>query len=134
MIQRRRRKLFALTVAAVLSYPLRAVADDSPPAAETPAAEAPAAVPPPWQFNHAPTCTVAGLTVELPPGYYLAESAWTKLDAELRRAQDAETRLAAENNVFRRHAEAGNLGWRGAALLVSTAFAAGAAATYYALR
>lgn len=127
MIERRRRRLAALTAVALLAYPARALGE---PATYPPPAE----VPPPWRFGGSPTCTVAGLTIELPPGYYLAESAWSKLDLELKRAQDAETRLAAENNVFRRHAAAGNLGWRGTALLVSTAFAAGAAATYYALR
>jgi hypothetical protein len=123
---RRRRRAIAITLAAVLSaVPLRALADDevtSPPP------------PPPRHFRTPPVCTVGDATLELPPGYYLAESAFTKLDLELRRAQDAETRLTAEGNVLRRYAEAGNLGWRGAAVLASTAFVAGAAAAYYALR
>ncbi len=66
--------------------------------------------------------------LELPPGYYLAEPAWNQIDAELRRAQDAETRLAAENKVFRKYAASGDLGWRGATLLATAAFGAGLAA------
>lgn len=36
----------------------------------------------------------------LPPGYYLTPETWQRLDDELRRLQEAETRLAAEREVL----------------------------------
>lgn len=127
--RRRRTAAVAMAMAIALAVPARVLAE---PVVEPPPADVP--VPRPWRFGGSPTCTSSGVTLELPPGYYLANSAWEKLDLELHRLQGTETRLAAENEVFRRHAAAGNLGWRGAALIAGVAFTAGAAATYYALR
>ena len=42
----------------------------------------------------------------LPPGYFLDEPTWTKRDAELKLAQDLNTRLKAENDSFRKSANA----------------------------
>lgn len=47
-----------------------------------------------------------------------------------RRTSRRRDRLAAENAVFRRHAAAGTLTWRGGLLLASAAFAAGMVAGY----
>jgi hypothetical protein len=67
------------------------------------------------------TCTTAkGSTVALPPGYFADEAAYAALDLELRRAQDSETRLAAENKSLREQAPTWVPGWKtvlGAALL-----------------
>jgi hypothetical protein len=43
----------------------------------------------------------AGHSLALPPGFFLEEATWAALDVELRRLQEAETRLRAENQVFR---------------------------------
>lgn len=37
----------------------------------------------------------------LPPGYYLDQATWAKLDAEVVRLQEAETRLTAERDVYK---------------------------------
>jgi hypothetical protein len=46
--------------------------------------------------------TDGGSTLRLPPVVILSHPQWNALDDELRRAQDAETRLGAENDVLRR--------------------------------
>ncbi len=48
--------------------------------------------------------TDGGSHVDLPPGYFLDESAWQMLDDEVRRLQERETRLAAENDTLRKEA------------------------------
>lgn len=75
--------------------------------------------------NGGTVTTPRGTVLELPPGYYLADDAFAALDAELRRAQDAETRLRAENESFRKSARDGG-GWAPWALAAG-AFAAGIA-------
>lgn len=45
--------------------------------------------------------TEGGSVLQLPPGYFLEEPAWNALDLELRRLQDTETRLTAENAKLR---------------------------------
>lgn len=70
------------------------------------------------------TCTTAkGSTVALPPGYFLDEAKFAALDTEVRRAQDAETRLTAENGVLRTSVAGWQPGWKTLAI----SFAAGAA-------
>jgi hypothetical protein len=124
----RRRRAAAVAAVIALAVPARALAEGEQ------------EVPPPWRFSSAPTCTVIpgastpDVTIALPPGYYLADSAWDKLDLELHRLQEQETRLTAENEVFRKHARAGSLGWRGGLLIAGTAFAAGMAAALITLR
>lgn len=56
----------------------------------------------PLRMRTGSTCTTAGgSTVALPPGVFLPEPAWLKLDAEVRRLQAEETRLNAENRKLR---------------------------------
>jgi hypothetical protein len=63
-------------------------------------------------LKSASTCTTAkGSTVQLPPGYFLDEAKFAALDAEVRRAQDAETRLTAENASFRAHPPSAGPSW-----------------------
>jgi len=64
----------------------------------------------------------AGESKRLPPGYWLDESHWDTLDRELRRLQDAETRLEAENEVFRKEA---GMSWRIALAVFGLGVAAG---------
>lgn len=76
--------------------------------------------------------TDGGSDLTVPPGYYLDEASWDRVDAEMRRLQDAETRLAAENDVFRKDSASG-LGW-GTLLVAGLAVLAGAAVDRYVFR
>ena len=64
--------------------------------------------------------TDGGAHIRLPPGYFLTEPLWDLLNAEVGRLQEAETRLMAENKVFRESKD-GGLGW----ILVTTALSIG---------
>lgn len=48
----------------------------------------------------------------LPPGRFLDEPEWSKLDTEIRRLQETETRLKAENNVYKNAADGWSPGWK----------------------
>lgn len=90
--------------------------------------------PPPWRFRQPPTITTPrGTVLELPPGYYLAEPTWSALDAELRRLQERETRLEAENTSLRKSTTERPPGW-GTLALVTGALATGIAVGVYASR
>lgn len=67
---------------------------------------------PPKHFKNGGTVTTPkGVTVVLPPGYYITEPDYNRLDVELRRLQEAETRLAAENASLRKSASTDWLRW-----------------------
>jgi hypothetical protein len=68
--------------------------------------------------------------VRVPPGRYIPEPLFQKHDADMRRLQDAETRLTAENTELKKPAP------RGWSWVVGFAagIAAGAAGTYYLTR
>lgn len=74
--------------------------------------------------------TDGGSTLRLPPGRFLTESVWERLDAEVVRLQAAETRLTAENKSFRASIDAGAASgpswW-----MLAGAFALGAATAVY---
>lgn len=78
--------------------------------------------------------TLGGLVVPLPPVYILGEPEWERLDAEVRRLQDAETRLEAENTSLRETARALSFPWRGAVVGGLLGLVVGIAATVYASR
>lgn len=48
--------------------------------------------------------TEKGSELKLPPGYFLDEATWQERDLELKAAQDARTRLKAENDSLRKSA------------------------------
>lgn len=48
--------------------------------------------------------TEKGSELKLPPGYFLDEQAWQERDLELKAAQEARTRLKAENESLRKSA------------------------------
>ena len=76
-------------------------------------------------IRSASTCkTDSGYDLRLPPGYFLEESEWDKLDAETRRLQNAETQLKAENKSLRHSLADGGVGWQ----IVVGALIVGAAA------
>lgn len=74
--------------------------------------------------------TAKGTKLELPPGYFLDEPTWKRLDDELKRLQVAEVRLTAENKSFRESAK----DWRPSWWLLGSAFVAGCTATYFIVR
>jgi hypothetical protein len=64
--------------------------------------DAPATLPAPVRFQSASTCTTdAGNSRTLPPGTFFAEPTFDALDTEIRRLQEAETRLTAENEALK---------------------------------
>lgn len=110
---RRQRRAALLTALLVLGVARDAHADPAP--APAPACGTTVVVPGageigwcrPLHFKASPTITSAGGRVlTAPPGYYVIDETFAKLDAELRRAQDAETRLAAQNRSLRASASA----------------------------
>lgn len=66
---------------------------------------------------------------ELPAGRFLAEPGWLALDAEMRRLQDAEVKLGAENVSLRKSATAWRPGWKTITGAVLVGVALGVAAT-----
>lgn len=55
--------------------------------------------------------TDGGSILRVPPGRYLREDLWTRLDAETKRLQDAETRLTATNASLRATLGGWQPGW-----------------------
>jgi hypothetical protein len=66
--------------------------------------------------------TDGGEKLDFPPGTFVTEPDWLTLDKEIRRLQDAETRLQAERDSYRGMANKRHILLSGA---VGTAFAAG---------
>jgi hypothetical protein len=75
-----------------------------------------------WHLKSPSTLeTEKGSRLSLPPGYFLDEETWREKDLEMRRLQEQETRLTAENESLRKAADfppwaAVALGVAGAAL------------------
>jgi hypothetical protein len=96
----------AVTTAVLLVLGAHAAADPAP---------APPAMPPITYYKidtPAHLTTTGGTDLQLPPGYYLPEPAWDAMDAEMRRLQDAETRLTAENGSLKASASGWQPGWK----------------------
>lgn len=57
----------------------------------------------PRRFRSAATVqTDGGSTLRIPPGYFLDEPTWEKLDLQVRKLQESKTRLEAENTELRK--------------------------------
>lgn len=86
--------------------------------------------PKPGETLHLQTSSTArtdgGTDLRLPPGYFLDEPTHTKLDAEMRRLQDAETRLNAENSSLRKSAQGISFGWKSMSTVLLVGIAIGA--------
>jgi hypothetical protein len=55
-----------------------------------------------WHMRSPSTLeTEKGSVLQLPPGYFLDEGTWQERDLEMRRLQELEVRLKAENRSFR---------------------------------
>lgn len=72
--------------------------------------------------------TESGNTRQLPPGYFLDEETYGKLDTEVRRLQEQETRLVAENRSLRKTLSSWRPGW----VVVMSAVVGGVALGVYA--
>jgi hypothetical protein len=70
--------------------------------------------------------TDGGSKLRLPPGYFYDEGQRDMLDIELRRLQEQETRLTAENSSLRDSAGSWSPGWRFAAVAFTVGSAIGA--------
>lgn len=121
--------MFVRAIAAALLASLLsaggAAAQPVAPSPEPPQAEpdVPPAVDGPAHLHGPSTVTLdSGTRVRLPAGYFLPESYWDTLDLEVRRLQDTETRLTAENASLR--SSESTWGW-GTVGLVAGALAAG---------
>lgn len=69
---------------------------------------------------------IAGRVLVLPTGTRLLSPArWNDLDSELRRLQDVETRLTAENKTFRAEAPGWRPGWKTLLSATLTGFVGG---------
>jgi hypothetical protein len=114
MISRRR---LALVAALATSLPCRQVLADP-------------YAPKPGEILHLSTPstgrTDGGTDLRLPPGYFLDEPTWGKLDVENKRLQNAETRLTAENKSLRTSASSISFGWKTLATALLVGVAAGA--------
>ncbi len=69
--------------------------------------------------------TDGGTNLRLPPGYFAEEDTWLAQDAEMRRLQDAENRLKAENKSLREDADSISFGWYTVAGAIVAGFAIG---------
>lgn len=70
--------------------------------------------------------TDGGSNLRLPPGYFLDDEQWVVLDTEVRRLQDAETRLKAENQELRKKPPGQSLVTTGVVLLLGVLIGAAA--------
>lgn len=97
-------RAFAAALLALLLSAGGAAAQPVAPSPEVPEAgpDVPEAIDGPARLHGPSTATLdTGTRVRLPAGYFLPEPYWNALDVEMRRLQDAETRLAAENESLR---------------------------------
>ena len=67
-----------------------------------------------------------GRTRRLPVGRFVDEPSWSLLDAEMKRLQDTETRLTAENTSLRKSTSGWQPGWKTLGSVLITGIALGA--------
>lgn len=71
-----------------------------------------------------------GAQRRLPPGRFVDEPTWLKLDDKFRELEDTRTRLTAENASLRESVSGWSPGWRTLAIALVTGAAGGAYATW----
>lgn len=69
--------------------------------------------------------TDGGSDLRLPPGYYLDEENYKKLDVEVHRLQDVETRYFAENGALKSSLDGWQPGWRTLVVTLTVGFVGG---------
>jgi hypothetical protein len=120
-----RRKFALAVVCGALLASREAAADPDPP-------DAPAGTTYLHLVHGGHLTTPGGADLTLPPGYYVDAGSWDRLDAEVHRLQDAETRLTAEEASLEASAHAGGApGWVYAAAGLVVGALAGAAYVHY---
>lgn len=74
----------------------------------------------PYLHLHTPSTVVTdgGAHLRLPPGYFQTEPEHDRVDAEMHRLQDQETRLTEQNRVMREETSGWTPGWK--SLLAAT--------------
>lgn len=78
-----------------------------------------------WHLKSPSTVvTEKGSRLALPPGYFLDERTWQERDLELKRLQEQETRLKAENRSLRKSVTVDAIPW--ATIACAMLFGAGA--------
>ncbi len=70
--------------------------------------------------------TDAGTDLRLPPGYFLDDASRAKLDLEVKRLQEVETKLTAENRTMRRALSGWRPGWKTLTFAIGSALITGA--------
>lgn len=100
------RRRVVIVVAALVALTRSVAADPTPPAPPLPAATNFLHVSVPWHLS-----TDSGTKLDLPPSYVLDEPSYSKLDVEMKRLQDAETRLTAENKSLKTAVSGWQPGW-----------------------
>ncbi len=138
MISLRRPVISAVVAGAVALFAASETGDLPLPPASVPVATAPAPEPeseaipddsPPLHLNsRSRVVTEGGANLRLPRGYFVPEGKWDALDLEVKRLQDQETRLSAENEALRD--SGGGPGWGTVAVVVG-ALALGAGGGYW---
>ena len=109
----------AITVGLLSFTPSVAAADPAP-------APATIVVPPPTHIHTASTVTTdGGSTLHLPPGYFLDEPAWDNLNVQIKKLQDTDTDLTAQNKAMQTTLSGWSPGWRTLAVAVVTGVAIG---------
>ncbi len=104
-----------LAVSIVVALASRAAADPAP--------ENPCPDPGCYVKKGAVLVLPSGNALVVPPGYYLDEPTWSRRDAELKLAQDLNTRLKAENESFRKSAD--EIRWKAPVVAAGLGFIAG---------
>ncbi len=113
------RRIAIAVALAIALYP-RSAGADVPPLIVVPAPETPLHL-----RSSSTAVTDRGSRLRLPPGYFIDEPGWSKLDLELRRLQDAETRVTAENASLRKATETWQPGWMTLTLTLAVGLAGG---------
>lgn len=67
----------------------------------------------------------SGRVFELPPGRYIEEIEFERLEIEHKRLQDAETRLTAERDSYRKSTDQWQVGWKSLVFALTTGVALG---------
>ena len=69
--------------------------------------------------------TDGGSTLRLPPGYFMDEPSWDNLNVQVKKLQDLDTNLTAQNQAMQSSLSGWSPGWRTLAVAVVTGVALG---------
>lgn len=109
----RRQRLVGATLAVILVVAPQAAADPAPTTGASHIA------------SPSTVKTDGGTDLRLPPGYFLDEPTYSRLDVEMRRLQDAETNLTAQNKALRTDVSGFQPGWKTLAITLASGIVLG---------